>query len=344
MSDIGLATEIAEVIADFRQGEIARRSSADVLQFVEQIQKVCQEWMNAREKTLFLEGLRDSLKSQYWSGPRISLELKRLLQIFQIGTSKSLWAILSVQGPNSSQSSLVNQITHIPIVSKVIEGLDGFLYIDDATFTGKTLAKYLEVIAVQIKTIEKRPSKILIWHLCDYSSEFKEIVNLPVIKLAGQGISVLFHQVDQFRRRDVDGRVGVAMIPSKNLATLPAVQRFLNSFSAFKKFSESDLLWRDSKTVLNDRLFGSNERRDVIERAFLEVGCWLRSQTPNWNELMRPFGFAASSTEPSLGFGSMFCTCFNSSNTSPVALWWGNPDAKFSSLSIWKPLLPRRPQ
>ena len=83
MSDLRLASEIAAVIADFRQGEIARRSSADVMQFVEQFQRVCQEWMKAREKTLFLEGLRDSLKSQYWSGPKISIELERLLPTLQ---------------------------------------------------------------------------------------------------------------------------------------------------------------------------------------------------------------------------------------------------------------------
>ncbi len=346
MSEIGLAEEIASVIADFRQDEIARRSSADVMQFVEQIQRVCQEWMNAREKTLFLEGLRDSLKSQYWSGPKISIELERLLPTLRMGTSKSTWAILSIQDTYSSQSSLVNKVERadIPVISSVIEGVDALLYIDDATFTGKTLAKYLDVIASQIKTIEKRPSKLLVWHLCEYSLEVKEVMKSPVTKLAEQGVSVLFHQVDQFRRRGADGRVAAAMIPSKNLATLPGVQRFLTSFSAFKKFSDSDLLWRDPEIVINDRLFGSVERRDVVERAFLEVGCWLRSQTPNWNALMRPFGFVASFTEPSLGFGSMFCTCFNSSNTSPVALWWGDPDAKFSALSIWKPLLPRRAQ
>jgi undecaprenyl-diphosphatase len=60
----------------------------------------------------------------------------------------------------------------------------------------------------------------------------------PVTKLAEQGVSVLFHQVDQFRRRDADGRGAAAMIPSKNLATLPGVQRFLNSFSSFKKFRQ----------------------------------------------------------------------------------------------------------
>lgn len=346
MSDLDLATEIASIIADFRQGEIVRRSAADVLQFADQIQRVCQGWMRAQERTLFLEGLRDSLKSQYWSGPKISIELERLLPTLRIGPTRSTWAILSIQDTYSSQSSLVNKVgqTDIPIISAVIEGVDALLYIDDATFTGKTLAKYLELIAKQIKTIERRPSKILIWHLCEYSSEVKEVLKSPVEKLAEQGVSVLFHQVDQFRRRDSDGRAAVAMIPSRNLAALPTVRRFLSSFSSFKKFSDSDLLWRDPKVVVNDRMFGSIERRDVVERAFLEVGCWLRSQTPNWNALMRPFGFVASSSEPSLGFGSMFCTCFNSSNTSPIALWWGDPDAKFSSLSIWKPLLPRRPQ
>lgn len=55
MSDRGLATEIASIIADFRQGEIVRRSAADVLEFAEQIQSVCQVWMNTQEKTLFLK-------------------------------------------------------------------------------------------------------------------------------------------------------------------------------------------------------------------------------------------------------------------------------------------------
>jgi len=346
MDELSLAQEVAAIVADFRLGEIPQRTSTDVLKFVDDIQKICIEWMEEEQRILFLEGLRDSLNYQYWSGPKISNELALIVPAVRSSKPAVSWAILKMQERFSSQSKMIEQIESddLQFYSVVPEGFDGVLYIDDATYTGRTLAKYLDIIYEQIKKMKARPSQLVVWHICDYSSEAVAALEISKSNLSNLGMTVLFHQVHQFVRRDNGGRSAAAMIPSKDYASLPIVQRFLKSSSTFQLISKSEKLWRNPNEEFDDRMFSSEECRDVVERAFLEVGCWLRLHTRNWNALMRPFGFVSHGSEPSLGFGSMFCTCFNSSNTSPVALWWGDPKASNSALSIWDPLLPRRAQ
>ncbi len=342
-----MAEEISEIIADFRLGEINPRNARRVIQFVDQVQSVCSDWMSNAERLAFLGGLRDSLRQQYWSGPRISVELSKFVPKVQDESPMARWAILSMQESNSSQTQIVNQIesTGIPVFSAVPAGFDGILYIDDATFTGRTLANYLHTIHHQILDLSAVPSKLVIWHICEYSHDAIELLKVNISKLEAIGVEVHFRQVEQFRRQDGLGRAEAALIPRRIHSSSPIVERYLKSSTQLKKIANSAALWRDNDShLIDDPIFSSAANRDVVEHAFLEVGCWLRAQTPNWNHTMRPYGFVANAAAHSLGFGSMFCTCFNSSNTSPIALWWGDPSAKNSALSRWEPLLPRRPQ
>jgi hypothetical protein len=346
MSEEAVAEEIATSIADFRLGEIPPRTPSDIIRFVEQVQKVNKDWMGSAERLLFVSGLRDAIRKQYWSAARISLELTELMPMIRSRTSVARWAILSIQEQNSSQTLLVDQLqnSEVPVFPRVPDGFDGILYIDDATFTGRTLARYLEIIHQQISLLKRGPKELVIWHVCEYSADALGLLRPKVSMLQNLGLKVHFRHVEIFQRRDYLGRAHSALIPRKIHAEIPIVQRYLKSATPLKKIGESEFLWRERETLSDDPIFESPERRDVVERAFLVIGCWLRLNTQSWNHLMRPFGFVANASVESLGFGSMFCTYLNSSNTSPVALWWGDPRAENSALSNWEPLLPRRPQ
>ena len=343
-----LYQQIADIIVDFRRGEIEPRTSVMVSNFTDNVQRVCSNWMRTAERQLFLEGLRDAFQQHYWSELRTKAELSRITpQLVGKYGDKTL-AVLKLQEQKSSQANLIGELSSgevpRPIFVSVPEGYECLLYIDDASFTGRTLVRHLESIFVQTKNSPKRPSQLLIWHLCEYSQDAVKSLDENRKRLVDLGIKVTFIQVNKFLHSANGDRSPGALVPSKKYATEPYVLRFLKSTSAFQSIAKSPSLWRDPENKFTDEVFKSVDQRDIIEHAFLEVGCWLRAKTPNWNSLMRPFGFVSNNKEESLGFGSMFCTYHNSANTSPLALWWGDPKAKGTGLSHWDPLLPRRPQ
>ncbi len=344
-SEDDVAAGISEIIAGYRHGEIPARRTQDVIRFVDRVQHVCDDWMDEQNRRLFMEGLRDALRNHYWDRSNIVRELTMVASGAEQSSRGRRCAILSLQELESSQARLVGLIrdSAIPVVKKLARGFEDVLYIDDAVFTGRTLKKYLQEIYWQARELESgdRPSCLHVWHIRSYI-KIEEELSLEIRLLGELGIRVSNRQVEQLQRRSREVAVkNSALIPRQIWSNSPRVRGYLDSSPTLRKIGDSGLLWRDETDASSDGVFADGRRRDVVERAFLEVGCWLRAKTKNWNHLMRPFGYVATFDTESLGFGSMFCTCFNSANTSPVALWWGDPNAN-SALSAWDPLLPRR--
>lgn len=90
---------------------------------------------------------------------------------------------------------------------------------------------------------------------------------------------------------------------------------------------------------LEHAIFSSEEGRQLLERELLLAGMQIRSFSRNPSRALRPLGFSAFG----LGFGSMNVTFRNCPNNTPLALWWGDPDAAPGHpFRNWCPLLPRR--
>lgn len=86
-------------------------------------------------------------------------------------------------------------------------------------------------------------------------------------------------------------------------------------------------------------IFTSEEGRQLLERELLLAGIRIRSFSQNPSRALRPLGFSPFG----LGFGSMIVTYRNCPNNTPLALWWGDPDAAPGHpFSKWYPLLPRK--
>ena len=86
-------------------------------------------------------------------------------------------------------------------------------------------------------------------------------------------------------------------------------------------------------------IFSSEEGRQLLERELLLAGMRIRSFSQDPSAALRPLGFSAFG----LGFGSMIVTFRNCPNNTPLALWWGDPDAASSHpFSKWYPLVPRK--
>jgi hypothetical protein len=96
---------------------------------------------------------------------------------------------------------------------------------------------------------------------------------------------------------------------------------------------------RQPGAVLEHPIFSSEQGRQLLERELLMAGMRIRSFSQNPNRALRPLGFSPFA----LGFGSMIVTYRNCPNNTPLALWWGDPEAHADHpFSRWYPLLPRK--
>lgn len=96
---------------------------------------------------------------------------------------------------------------------------------------------------------------------------------------------------------------------------------------------------RQSGGTLEHPMFTSEEGRQLLERELLLAGMRIRSFSQNPSRALRPLGFSPFG----LGFGSMIVTYRNCPNNTPLALWWGDPEAAPGHpFSKWYPLLPRK--
>jgi hypothetical protein len=90
---------------------------------------------------------------------------------------------------------------------------------------------------------------------------------------------------------------------------------------------------------LKNAVFASDEGRQLLERELLLAGMRIRSFCANPTRALRPLGFSPFG----LGFGSLVVTYRNCPNNAPLALWWGDPNARPGHpLRRWYPLLPSR--
>jgi hypothetical protein len=96
---------------------------------------------------------------------------------------------------------------------------------------------------------------------------------------------------------------------------------------------------RQVQSKLGQPPFSSEEGRQLLERELLVAGIRIRSFSENPNHMLRPLGFSSFG----LGFGSLIVTFRNCPNNTPLALWWGDPDAPPGHpFREWYPLLPRK--
>lgn len=340
-SESSVAEEIARIIADYRRGHIPQRTQDHVIRFVDQINEIC-TWMGPSERLTFLQGLRTALINSYWSASRIKMYMRPLLSMTGIGQDDE-WVMLALQESESSQLRLVRDVEvgdGLMVSSHFLETHDSYIYVDDAAYTGRTLVKYFQRIADEVSVMSRRPRQLVVWHLAEYSNETMGRLGEQLGRLQNLKVNVTFQRVEDLSTNITGSKLGV-LFPDTRCAESPIVQRFLGSKDYLRKMGREPQLWRNPAADFQDGLFSTDAERYVVERAFLEVGCWLfmRVSSPN----VRPLGYVANLySEISFGFGSMFVTCHNSANTTPMALWWGDPSLPtYTPLSLWDPLLPR---
>jgi len=333
---------LAQRLSDFRIGEVEPITEARVARFADDIQRWC-GWMDDKHRNAFLTGLLSSLGSNYWSRK----EVFELFEDEEFSKSESLH-LVHVQEDESSQTTLVKLLRETSSGGfDETQGLDTsvLLYVDDATFTGRALARNLNLLADKIELLPPLSRVLNVFHILQHSAEIMPVIERAIARLAALGVKTELRSAINVDFGSTLSRQ-LRLAPSTESAGREIVQRFLKSSTSLKAVADGlNEACMDDIQRGDDKLFDSDLERKVVTQAFLDVGIRIRFVTKNWTQTMRPLGYVGSTKSPSFGFGSMFCTFHNSANTSPLALWWGNPEAgAHSALSKWNPLLPRRGQ
>lgn len=335
MSRKDLLVSIANTIADYRLGEIAKADPAHVERWVRQFSKDAQD--------AFLQEIDHTLKKTYFSRDGVIRFLSD-----KVICSKNLagadfcafWptaTFLSIQQNGESQQSMLELFDGVlkktcKVSAKKCGAAGGpFIYLDDVVFTGSRVGSDLErwIAEDAPKSAKVHVITMAVHTLGEWQAgnRLKEAA-----KKAGKGIEVKFWCSRRIENRKSNKDDSEVLWPTE----LPPVKAVTDYAAQDQKFP---YIPRKPGGKLAESVFSSEKGRALLEQEFLIAGVKIRGYCANPKPIMRPLGFSAFG----LGFGSTIATFRNSPNNSPLAIWWGDPTANASHpLSKWYPLLPRK--
>jgi len=327
--------EIANAIADYRQGEIEKPTPDHVERWISQFDRKVQ--------IPLMRELLHMLGETYFSKQFVEKFLSDLIRHDELaGTNPcEFWRktyIVNIQKHGQSQRDIrelfgVALAKACSIRSPDDCGTPGgtFIYLDDVLFSGIRIG-----------------------------SDLVEWINLSAPDEGNVHIIVIAsHQLGEWLCRERLKQEAIAA--NKRLTFTFWAARRLENRKTYK--NESEVLWpavlpedkslkeylaSEAKFPFMPRnpggnptpdIFSSEEGRQLLEQELLMAGMRIRSFSQNPNQSLRPLGFSSFG----LGFGSTIITYRNCPNNTPLAFWWGDSTALESHpFSKWYPLVPRK--
>lgn len=335
--DEALASQLAELLRDFRQGEIAPITAERVLAWTDQVVDVCQ-WLDAENgRQVLLEALLDALRPGYWSLDRVEQWLADLISNRPWDDALALadpsWHWLSCQGSLKSQSRLLRLL---PPPTGAGPG-DGrhFVYLDDGLFSGRTIERELGRWIEQASPGSRLLVALMVvreTRARDVKKRLKQLADRRGLDLRTFTTLRLSEPASRLKET-----VALCLRPRTGDYTSKVCAEHARWFGHHSG-GASALLAPDVRH--RERVFRTPDHRTVLTRAMLEVGCQIMLWSENPDLALGPLGFVDK--DAPLGLGAMVATFHGAPNTMPLALWWGNPTLRDGSpLARWIPLLPR---
>lgn len=312
------------IIADYREGEIARPDTAHVDRWLAQFDE------NVRVS--LLTELNHALGKTYVSKATVEKFLASLV------TGKNLvgenpqefWRgakFLDVQKRGKSQADFL-KLFAVPLKAKT--GLELAqcgeqptcnIYLDDGIFTGMTLIQSLPDWVKADAPLNATLHVIVIaGHLG--GKHYAETKLQEAAKAVGKTITFRWWALLALEDRKANTDTSDVLRP----ASIPNDPRTL----AYAKSLKFPPVLRAGGNVGEKQIFSSEDGRNLLEQQFLMKGTYIREVAPRLPKYARPLGDMVLET---LGFGSTFVTYRNCPNNTPLAFWAGDP---------WYPLFPRK--
>lgn len=326
-----LLASVASTIRTYRQGELPVPSSAHVGRWLDQFTPANQlpflrEFDHVMKQTFLTQATVVNFLSNLVTNPKL------------VGADpKAYWSranLLSIQKKGQSQKAMVALFGEA-LAAKCGLNIaqcgspDGpFIYLDDILFTGGRIAADLSAWVAGAAPAKANVEVILMaFHSSGHYFITQHRLKNAVAK-SGKDIRLRFWRLveleNQRNRRNDSTVLWPAAIPAD-----PEVQAYVAGEQQYP------LQLRLPGGALGP--FSSEVGRQVLEHEFLVAGVKIRSKSKNPNDFVRPLGNSGFG----VGFGSMLATYRNCPNNCPLAMWWGDPEAKEGALH-WYPLLSRK--
>lgn len=333
MSERGdLLASIANTIQDYRAGENAAPTPEHVDRWVRQF---CQS-----AQVPILREIDHVLKQTYFKRENVAGFLGNLVKNNKLAGENpcEFWRkanFLNIQKNGHSQEEMLEffgEILHIRCkvnLKSCGSKVAPFIYLDDVLFTGGRVGGDLS------EWLTKEQSKKLTVHIVVIATHSFAEYKMPQrveqkAQALGKEVKLKIWRIAAFENKLINRNTSEVLWPTE----LPEDEGLKAYIAQEHKFPFRP---RIPGGKLEHSVFSSEEGRQLLERELLLAGVKIRSKCANPKDIMRPLGFSPFG----LGFGSMIVTFRNCPNNTPLALWWGDPEAT-SGPFHWYPLLPRK--
>ena len=320
-----LIESIATTTADYRASDLAAPTADHIERWVRQIGEEVQ--------VPILREMNHVLTSTYFSRRRVTHFLSGLLRNDGLveGSPCDFWPtihFLDIQGGGNSQremraifGQLLEHECDISIDDCGSDNPAAFVYLDDAIFSGNRVRRDVES---WIQTSAPNDIRLHIISIAYHTGGqyYADGRIRAAANAAGKRIDVTWWHV--FALEDQRARTN-----SSDVLRPVRIPDDIDVIAHVEAMTHQPVL-RAAGNLGANRLFSSEESRNILEQEFLKAGVRIRGMCPNLSGIQRPLGH---STLETLGFGSLIVTFRNCPNNAPLALWAGDP---------WYPLFARR--
>lgn len=312
-----LLKSIAEMIADYRQGEVVQRTPDLTEQWVQQFPAPTQDPL--------LEALAHVFEKTYISRDTFKTFLQFLASTDKLSPGSKpaeYWRsanILDIQQGGSSQKEILEMF------DEVLQETHGFgledtgskegdsIYLDDCIGTGSRvrsdICAWLEDGAPKqsrlhvITPILYKGSWWIDGRIQQTAKAEGKTVNMSKWRLEG------FEMENRKQHRNRSDVLWPTEIPDH-----PDVHAYVKSLED----AGYPVVLREAGNCGASGIFKEDAQKILLEQAFLTRGCQIRQEYDNLPDNVRPLGYHNLDT---LGFGSMFVTYQNCPNNCPLVLW-----------------------
>lgn len=333
-----LEGSIANIISDYRAGEISKPDADHVHTWIAQFEEdvripILKELNHVFRKTYipkksverFLAGL---LKTKDLVGPD-PCDFWRSANFFSgQGGGTSQWELLKVF------DAALRSSCNLP-VKKCGSASGPWIYLDDVICSGNRVGTDLcEWVRTEAPHDALVHVIVIAFHRYGQWSASKRIDK--AIKEAKKKIKVEWWRLIELE----DRAIYIDSADVLRLVSVPNTADAKKYYEAVKEASQYAPKFRKPGTNSANDIYSSEESRNILEQQLFLAGIRIRSFCDSPADIMRPLGYQGFA---SFGFGALIATFRNCANNCPLALWWGDPNHPESHpLGRWYPLLPRK--
>jgi hypothetical protein len=309
--------KLRELVADYQNTPITNQHIIRwVSQFDQHVQTaILREMAHVMQKTYFSKNVvLDTIT--YFNSRLLHNQDKRI-------------HLLNIQKGGNSQAHMLDlaesemQETHGMSIYDIAQGNENFIYLDDICFSGSRIIRDIDYwIQWQAPNSARLHIMLIKSHSGGEYYANKKIEQ--IIKQSGKTITVRWYKLT--KGDDFENRLSYI---HKSDILYPAIIPDDELVNSFVQNMRHEIPLRATGYSSTNQIFSGESGRHILEQEFIKAGVRIRKQSPYLVDTLRPLGYTKLDT---LGFGSLAVTYRNCPNTTPLALWAGDP---------WYPLFPR---